>query len=60
MIAFKGVSISTKSFLFSEETTGSVFWNADLVSTVDHAGTSPRESCIDIPTAIEPMDKEIC
>lgn len=44
MIAFKGLSLSKNSFLFSEEANGSESWNVDLLSTVDHASTSPRES----------------
>lgn len=59
MIAFKGVEVSNKSFLFSEEASGSAFWNIDLMSTVDHAGTSPRESIIEAPPSVEPEDKEI-
>lgn len=43
MVAFKGLAISKNSFLFSEESTGSNCWNVDLLSTVDHASTSPRE-----------------
>lgn len=59
MIAFKGLSISKKSFLFSEEATGSTCWNVDLMSTVDHASTSPRETT---PIVEKPkkIDKELC
>lgn len=60
MIAFKGLSLSTKSFLFSEEASGSSFWNPMLLSTVDHAGTSPRNSESSVAQSVEPEDKELC
>jgi hypothetical protein len=59
MIAFKGLQMSANSFLFSEEASGSALWNVDLMSTVDHAGTSPRSSEIEQPPSVEPEDKEI-
>lgn len=57
MIAFKNVSISKNSFLFSQESSGSSCWNVDLLSTVDHAGTSPRES-VPISTPNQELRKE--
>ena len=60
MIAFKNVNISKKWFLFSEESTGSNCWNVDLLSTVDHASTSPRESVpISTPNQELKRDKEL-
>lgn len=57
MIAFKNVNVSKKSFLFTEESSGSNCWNVDLLSTVDHAGTSPRES-IPLSTPNQELRKE--
>jgi hypothetical protein len=59
MIAFKGLSLSKNSFLFSDEANGSTFWNADLLSTVDHIGTSPRERELAEKTPIVKPEKEL-
>lgn len=59
MLAFKGTTFSNKSFLLSEEVTGSSCWNVDLLSTVDHAGTSPRESA-PLPPPPPKVEKELC
>lgn len=58
MIAFKGLSTSKNSFLYSEESSGSNAWNVDLMSTVDHAGTSTENN---IPVSAPPpkVDKEL-
>ena len=55
LVAFEGISITKNSFLFSEEANGSEFWNLGGLATVDHAGTSPRESQpIEEPKIVKP------
>lgn len=60
MIAFKGIAMTKNSFLYTEESSGSACWNVDLLSTVDHAGTSPRESTpANQERPIAPPEKEL-
>lgn len=58
MIAFKGITQAKTGFLYSQEASGSDTWNVDLLSTVDHAGTSPREST-SVSAPPPKIDKEL-
>lgn len=58
MIAFKGLSVTKNSFLYSEEASGSNDWNLNLLSTVDHAETSPMEE-VPLRTPPPKVEKEL-
>ncbi|CAI2367554.1 unnamed protein product [Moneuplotes crassus] len=59
MVAFKGLSMSKNSFLYSEEASGSNVWNANLLSTVDNAETSPMEE-MPLRASTPKIEKELC